>query len=83
MNDPTEKRIPIGKLKTHCYQLIEEAQKTNQPLIITRRNSIVAKIISINETSRESILGLMQGKAKLQDDPEENIDPESESKNES
>ena len=59
------KTLPIGELKTHCYQIFEQAQKNNQSLLITRRNTVIAKIFPVNENDRESILGIMQGQAQL------------------
>jgi antitoxin (DNA-binding transcriptional repressor) of toxin-antitoxin stability system len=57
--------LPIGELKTHCYQILEEARKNNQSLFITRRGSVIAKIFPVNENDRDSILGLMKGQAQL------------------
>ncbi len=59
------KTLPIGELKTHCYQILEQAQKNNQSLLITRRGTVIAKIFPVNKNDRESILGIMQGQAQL------------------
>ncbi|AIL66029.1 antitoxin [Rickettsiales bacterium Ac37b] len=58
---------PIGELKTHCYQLLEEMQKTNDHLLITKRGTPIARIIPINRNIKISIFGLMKGKAKIID----------------
>lgn len=57
--------LPIGELKTHCYKVLEQAQKNNQTLLITKRGTVIAKIFPVNENERESILGIMQGQAQL------------------
>ncbi len=57
--------LPIGELKTHCYKILEQAQKNNQSLLITKRGRVIAKIFPVNENDCESILGIMQGQAQL------------------
>jgi prevent-host-death family protein len=60
--------IPIGEFKTHLYQLLDEAQKNNNQLIITRRGSAIAKIIPINIATKNSMLGMMSKKAEIKGD---------------
>lgn len=64
-----EIHIPIGELKTHCYQILNDAQKDNQKLIITKRGTSIAEIIPINTNHhKKSLFGILQSKAKINTD---------------
>jgi antitoxin (DNA-binding transcriptional repressor) of toxin-antitoxin stability system len=64
-----EVQVPIGKLKTHCYQILEQAQKNNNKLIITKRGNPIAEIIPTNpKVVKKSFIGTMQDKAKINSD---------------
>lgn len=59
---------PIGELKTHCYNILDQAQKSNNRIIITRRGKVIAKITPVQPDAKESILGNMVGRAKITGD---------------
>ena len=64
-----EVHIPIGKLKTHCYQIFDQAQKDNQKLIITKRGTPIVEIIPIGtQVIKKSLLGMLSNKAKINGD---------------
>ena len=61
--------IPIGELKTHCYQILDQAQKDNQKIIITKRNTPIVEIIPIGtQVIKKSLFGMMRNKAKINGD---------------
>ena len=61
--------IPIGELKTHCYQILENATHTDNKLIITKRGKPIATITPIKEVMpKRSLFGIMKGAAKINDD---------------
>ncbi len=42
-----ESTIAIGEFKTHCYQIIEQAQKEGKSIIVTRKGKPVVKLLPI------------------------------------
>jgi prevent-host-death family protein len=64
-----ETHIPIGELKTHCYQILDRVQKEKQNLVITKRGTPIAKLVSLQPHSpKQSLLGILQSKAKISGD---------------
>ena len=53
--------IPIGELKTHCYQILDQAQKNNQKIIITKRNRGLT-IIGTKSSSKDFLFHLIFSK---------------------
>ncbi len=61
--------VPIGQLKIHCYKILEEAQKSNNKLIITKRGKPIAEIIpEYTGAVKKSFFGALQSKAKINGD---------------
>jgi len=60
MND-----ISISEFKAKCLGLIEQVQKTRQPLRITRHGRPVAEVIPAGPDRKRKFLGDMKGTAKI------------------
>jgi prevent-host-death family protein len=60
MND-----VSISEFKAKCLGLIEQVQKTRQPLRITRHGKPVAEIIPSGPDRKRQFLGDMVGTAKI------------------
>jgi prevent-host-death family protein len=60
MND-----ISISEFKAKCLGLIEQVQKTRQPLRITRHGRPVAEVIPAGPDRKRKFLGAMVGTGKI------------------
>jgi prevent-host-death family protein len=60
MND-----ISISVFKAKCLGLIEQVQKTRQPLRITRHGRPVAEVIPAGPDRKRKFLGAMVGTGKI------------------
>jgi prevent-host-death family protein len=60
MND-----VSISEFKAKCLGLIEQVQKTRQPLRITRHGKPVAEVIPSGPDRKREFLGDMVGTAKI------------------
>ena len=59
------KQIPVSEFKVKCLSVISQLAETGEPVILTRRGKVVAKLFPATETSRKK-LGKMPG--NLRDD---------------
>ena len=59
------KSIPISEFKAKCLGLIEQVDKTRQPLRITRHGRVVAELIPAGPDRKRKFLGGMVGTAKI------------------
>jgi len=57
--------VSISEFKAKCLGLIEQVQKTRQPLRITRHGKPVAEVIQAGPDPRRQFLGDMVGTAKI------------------
>jgi prevent-host-death family protein len=57
--------IPISEFKAKCLGLIEQVQKTRQPLRITRHGRPVAEVIPVGPDRTRNFVGDMIGTAKI------------------
>ena len=69
-----EINIPVGEFKTHCYKMLDDAQKNNNQLIITKRGSAIAKITPLNKETKKSLIGILKGKAEVKGDIIESLE---------
>ena len=75
--------IPIGELKVHCYQILDQACKDNKKLTITKRGTTIAEIIPTRtKPEKKSLFGLMKDKARINGDLLEPLDVKWEAENE-
>ena len=64
-----ETLVPIGELKTHCYQILDNAIQTDNNLVITKRGKAIATIIPIREKlPKKLFFGAMTDVAKINGD---------------
>ncbi len=57
MDDETMK---AGKFKAECLKVMDRVKKTRRPIILTKRNIPVAKLIPIDDFEEE-VFGRMKG----------------------
>ena len=65
--------IPISKLKTHCYQILDNVVQKDNKLIITRRGKPIVTITP-HKTLKKSLFGALQSMAKVNGDIVNNLD---------
>jgi antitoxin (DNA-binding transcriptional repressor) of toxin-antitoxin stability system len=74
-------KIAMSHFKAHCLELIDNLQKNNETIIITKRNQAVATVTPIN-TSKKTLFGSLKDKAvicsNIVDSLEQNWDAEHE-----
>ncbi len=66
-------KIAISQFKSHCLEVIEKLQVNQQPVIITKRNKPVAKVVPL-DTTKISLFGMLKGKAEIKADILEPVD---------
>ena len=68
------KKIPAGEFKARCLALMDTVYKTKEPILITKRGKVVAKLVPGEESHRE-FLGRLEGIVKVVGDIESPIEP--------
>lgn len=61
------KTVPAGKFKATCLALMDDVNKKDFEVVITKRGKPVAKLIPLAAT-KDSIFGFMAGKGKITGD---------------
>jgi prevent-host-death family protein len=75
--------IPIGEFKTHCYKLLDQSQKEQKQLTITKRGKAIAQIIPLNENTKKiSLFGMMKNIGSINGDIIKPINVDWEAQNE-
>lgn len=59
------KTVPISEFKAKCLRLIEQVDKTRQPLRITRHGRAVAEVIPAGPDRTRNFVGDMVGTGKI------------------
>jgi prevent-host-death family protein len=59
------KEVAISEFKAKCLALLDEVQKTKQPLRITRRGKPVAEVTPPTPVNQASWMGSMKGTGKI------------------
>jgi prevent-host-death family protein len=59
------KSVPISEFKAKCLGLIEQVDKTRQPLQITRHGRPVAELIPAGPDRKRKFLGDMAGTVEI------------------
>ena len=62
------KTIVISEFKAKCIAVLNEAQRTKEPVIVTRRGRPIARVEPIHESGTTRQLGVLRGRMKLQGD---------------
>ena len=68
------KKMAAGEFKAHCLSVMDNVQKTKEPVLITKRGKAVAKLVPVEEAPRE-FLGRLEGVVKIVGDIESPIEP--------
>ncbi len=61
----TMKSVPISEFKAKCLGLIDQVDKTRQPLRITRHGRPVAELVPTGPDRKKNFLGAMVGTGKI------------------
>ena len=57
------KQMPAGEFKARCLAIMDQVQKTREPVLITKHGKPVAQLVPA-PGSADDIFGYMKGKAK-------------------
>jgi len=68
------KKIAAGEFKARCLTLMEDVNKTREPLLITKRGRPVAKLVPA-ESNGLGLLGRLEGVVRITGDIESPIEP--------
>ncbi len=60
--------IVVSEFKAKCTAVLREAQRSGEPLLVTRRGRPLARIEPIPEKARERRLGLFRGRMRIRGD---------------
>jgi prevent-host-death family protein len=60
--------IAAGDFKARCLALMDEVEKTREPITITKRGKPVARVVPIECPKEDDIFGFMTGKAEITGD---------------
>ena len=60
--------IAAGKFKEQCLRILDEVNKTHQPVTITKRGKPVAQLIPPEHTSPPSAFGRLSGTVHMHGD---------------
>jgi prevent-host-death family protein len=59
------REVAISEFKAKCLALLDQVQKTKQPLRVTRRGQPVAEVIPACPARNTDWIGSMKGKSKI------------------
>lgn len=59
--------IPAGEFKAKCLALMDDVERTGQPLVITKRGKPVARLVPAS-SGRDSLFGMMKGTVIIKGD---------------
>jgi prevent-host-death family protein len=64
------KMIGAAEFKAHCLRILDEVERTGEPVTITKRGRPVAEVKPVKPSERRSIIGCLKGSVTwLTDDP--------------
>jgi len=69
------KQMAAGEFKAKCLMVMDEVQKTGEPVMITKRGKPVAQLVPAPNEA-DDIFGYMRGKVKILGDIVGPISPE-------
>ncbi|MBV8686209.1 MAG: type II toxin-antitoxin system prevent-host-death family antitoxin [Alphaproteobacteria bacterium] len=70
------KMIGAAEFKAKCLAILDEVQRTGEPVTITKRGKPVAEVKAVVPAERPSLIGFMKGKLKILGDIETPLDPD-------
>lgn len=62
------KTMVVSEFKAKCTAVLREAQRSGEPLLVTRRGRPLARIEPIPEETSERRLGLFRGRMRIRGD---------------
>jgi antitoxin (DNA-binding transcriptional repressor) of toxin-antitoxin stability system len=71
------KLIGAAEFKAHCLRIMEEAKRSGETIVITKRGKPFMELKPIGPDKPKPLIGFMKGKVTwLTDDPAAPLDPE-------
>jgi prevent-host-death family protein len=70
----TMKTMRAGEFRTRCLKVMDQVQKTREPLVITKRGKPVAKLVPADKSGKD-IFGCLKGVVKIVGDIESPLSP--------
>ena len=67
------KRIPLGEFQKNCPDILESVQLTRKPVLITKRQKPLVKIIPVKPVPAQKLFDRLKGKVKIVGDIESPI----------
>lgn len=61
------KTVVVSELKAKCIAILREAQRTGEPVLITRRGRPLARIEPLDAGAAERRLGVHRGRMRIKD----------------
>jgi prevent-host-death family protein len=72
-----DKTIGAAEFKAHCLRILDEVQRSGEPVTITKRGKPVAEVKPVEDEQRPSVLGCLKGTVTILGDIEESpFDPD-------
>jgi prevent-host-death family protein len=68
------KEMPAGEFKARCLAVMEDVNKTREPVLITKRGRPVAKLVP-SEKPEQEFIGRLEGRVRITGDIESPIEP--------
>ena len=70
------KRIGAAQFKANCLRILDEVERSGEPVTVTKRGRPVAELKPVEKKERRSIIGAMRGTVLRYDRPfDPAIDP--------
>lgn len=66
--DQGMKTVILSTFKAHCIALLREAQRTSEPIIVTRRGRPLARIEPVREPLPKRRFGRQRGRLRIKGD---------------
>lgn len=54
-------KIAAGEFKARCLKLMDQVEKTREPVIVTKRGKPVAKLVPVEDAPNKGLYGCMAG----------------------
>jgi prevent-host-death family protein len=71
------KRIGAAAFKANCLRILDEIERSGEPITVTKRGRPVAEVKPVKKRERRSIIGAMKGTVLRYDRPfDPAIDPD-------
>jgi prevent-host-death family protein len=62
--------INVARFKATCLSLLDQVERTGQPIRVTRRGKPLAQVSPVAPAGKRQIMGCMEGTAKIVGDIE-------------